>query len=84
MVCKMRFQLIKHRQMPVCDNKFEGIEFQLENAVTTSIKKLNPISQYENTARLGKFIPNIPLKFNPPNRAASNDNQEKHGMQLSC
>ena len=30
--------------------------WSLENAVTTSIKKLQPISQYENTAKLGKFI----------------------------
>ena len=30
--------------------------WSLENAVTTSIKKLNPISQYDNTAKLGKFI----------------------------
>lgn len=30
--------------------------WSLENAVTTAFKKLNPISQYENTAKLGKFI----------------------------
>jgi hypothetical protein len=30
--------------------------WRLENAVTSSIKKLNPISQYENTSKLGKFI----------------------------
>jgi hypothetical protein len=30
--------------------------WSLENAVTCAIKKLQPISQYENTARLGKFI----------------------------
>jgi hypothetical protein len=30
--------------------------WRLENAVTTSIKKLQPISFYENTAKLGKFI----------------------------
>lgn len=30
--------------------------WRLENAVTESIKKLQPISQYENTAKLGKFI----------------------------
>ncbi len=30
--------------------------WRLENAVTESIKKLNPISQYANTAKLGRFI----------------------------
>jgi hypothetical protein len=30
--------------------------WSLENAVTTAFKRLNPISQYENTAKLGKFI----------------------------
>lgn len=30
--------------------------WSLENAVTTSIKKLQPMSRYENTAKLGKFI----------------------------
>jgi hypothetical protein len=30
--------------------------WRLENAVTTALKKLNPISHYENTAKLGKFI----------------------------
>lgn len=30
--------------------------WSLENSVTTAIKKLQPISLYENTAKLGKFI----------------------------
>jgi len=30
--------------------------WRLENVITQSFKKLNPISQYENTAKLGKFI----------------------------
>lgn len=30
--------------------------WSLENAVTTVLKKLNPISCYENTSKLGKFI----------------------------
>jgi hypothetical protein len=37
--------------------------WSLENAVTTSIKKLNPISQYENTAKLGKFINDYTASF---------------------
>lgn len=30
--------------------------WSMENAVTTTIKKLQPISQYENTSKSGKFI----------------------------
>lgn len=34
----------------------ESTMWSLENAFTTSFKKLNPVSQFEMIARLGKFL----------------------------
>ncbi len=48
-----------HREFFVAPSyeEFKGSTmWSLENAFTTSFKKLNPVSQFEMTARLGKFL----------------------------
>jgi hypothetical protein len=48
-----------HREFFIAPSyeEFKGSTmWSLENAFTTSFKKLNPVSQFEMTARLGKFL----------------------------
>jgi hypothetical protein len=90
---KFPITLIKevHRNyfQPAWEDFRERTLWSLENAFTESFKGLNPLTQYQTTARLGKFImpliadslgsvPAIPLlpTSNETNQTAANEGGE--------